>query len=606
VGLGEAPGLVLVVEARGVGCWFAVAEHVASAGEDTGAPCEEGEELTAAQVRNGGEIHGDVVGTYPTNTHGSVGSNPLELSRTDVIEAVIPPPPVQAAMNAALVILDGWGLAPDDQEGRDAVAAAATPNFDRLRDAGAYGTMTAHGRRVGLPQGQMGNSEVGHVHIGAGRVVRQPYTRINDAIADGSIAENEAIVEALDHAAANDGRIHFFGLVSDGGVHSDQAHLHALIELAADHGVDAVTHAFTDGRDTPPKSAVDYLETLEAVIHRAGTGEIATVSGRYYAMDRDHNWGRTRETFDAIVNRTVRYETDSAVAAVEESYARGETDEFVEPTTISGQPALQDGDSAFAFNFRADRTRQLCRLLAGLDTESWPFVLDRPDVQLATMTRYEETYPFPVAFPPMEPELPFGELLSVTDRTQLRVAESEKAPHVTYFFNGGREEPFDGEERRIVPSPDVATYDLQPEMSAPEVTGAAIAAVADAERNPDVLVLNYANPDMVGHTGDFDAAVEAIEAVDTELGRLAEAAEAAGSHLLVTADHGNADDMGTPESPHTAHTFNPVPVTYVSPEGDDGGCSVRAGGSLPDVAPTLLSLLGMEQPDVMTGETLLQ
>ncbi|MEF8800212.1 MAG: 2,3-bisphosphoglycerate-independent phosphoglycerate mutase [Halolamina sp.] len=509
-------------------------------------------------------------------------------------------------MKAALVILDGWGLAPDDQQGRDAVGTAATPNFDRLREKGAYGTMIAHGRRVGLPEDQMGNSEVGHVNIGAGRVVRQPYTRINDAIADGSIAENEAIVDALDHAAANDGRIHFFGLVSDGGVHSDQAHLHALIELAADHGVDAVTHAFTDGRDTPPKSAVDYLETLETVIERAGTGEIVTVSGRYYAMDRDHNWERTRETYDAIVNREARYKTDSAVAAVEESYARGETDEFVQPTTVAGEPALQDGDSAFAFNFRADRTRQLCRLLAGINTEGWPFVLDRPDVHLATMTRYEETYPFSVAFPPKDPEQPFGELLSNAGMSQLRVAESEKAPHVTYFFNGGREEPFDGEERRIVPSPDVATYDLQPKMSAPEVTDAAVAAVVDAERDPDVLVLNYANPDMVGHTGDFDAAVEAVEAVDTELGRLAEAAQAVGSHLLVTADHGNADDMGTPESPHTAHTFNPVPLIYVSAEGDDAGLSIRDGGSLPDVAPTLLLLLGMAQPEVMTGETLLQ
>ncbi|MFB6220290.1 MAG: 2,3-bisphosphoglycerate-independent phosphoglycerate mutase [Halolamina sp.] len=509
-------------------------------------------------------------------------------------------------MDAALVILDGWGLAPPDQTGRDAVAAAETPTFDALCEAGAFGTMTAHGRRIGLPEGQMGNSEVGHVNIGAGRVVRQPYTRINDAVAAGSLGDREAIADALDHAAANDGRIHFFGLVSDGGVHSDQAHLHALIELAADRGVEAVTHAFTDGRDTPPKSGVDYLETLETVVERAGTGGVATVTGRYYAMDRDHNWERTRAAYDAIVNRDARYETDSAVAAAEESYAREETDEFIEPTLVSGGPALQDGDSAFAFNFRADRTRQLCRLLAGVGAEEWPFVLDRPDIYLATMTRYEETYPFPVAFPPKNPERTVGELLAEAGKTQLRVAESEKEPHVTYFFSGGREAPFDGEERRIVASPDVPTYDLQPEMSAPEVTDAAIAAVADAERHPQVLVLNYANPDMVGHTGDFAAAVAAIEAVDTELGRLADAAAAAGSHLLVTADHGNADDMGTPESPHTAHTFNPVPVIYVSPDGDDAGLTVRENGSLPDVAPTLLSLLGIDQPEVMTGASLLE
>jgi 2,3-bisphosphoglycerate-independent phosphoglycerate mutase len=508
-------------------------------------------------------------------------------------------------MDAALVILDGWGLAPDDQPGRDAIGAADTPTFDRLREAGAFGTMTAHGRRVGLPENQMGNSEVGHQHLGAGRVVPQAYTRINDAVTDGSLAETPAVVDALDHAAANDSRVHFFGLVSDGGVHSDQAHLHALIELAAERGVEAVTHAFTDGRDTPPQSAVDYLETLQTVAERAGTGDVATVTGRYYAMDRDHNWERTRQTYDAIVNRKARYEIDSAVAAVEESYARGEDDEFVEPTLVSGGPALADGDSAFAFNFRADRTRQLCRLLSGVNSEGWPFTLDQPEIHLATMTRYEETYPFPVAFPPNDPTETFGELLSTTGRTQLRVAESEKAPHVTYFFSGGREEPFAGEERRIVASPDVPTYDLQPEMSAPEVTDAAVAALADAERTPDALVLNYANPDMVGHTGDFEAAVEAVEAVDTELGRLAEALEAAGSHLVVTADHGNADDMGTEEAPHTAHTFNPVPLIYVSPNGDDGGFEVRAGGSLPDVAPTLLELLGMDQPAVMTGESLL-
>ncbi|GAB7013799.1 2,3-bisphosphoglycerate-independent phosphoglycerate mutase [Halolamina salina] len=509
-------------------------------------------------------------------------------------------------MDAALVVLDGWGLAPDDQAGRDAVGAAATPNFDALREAGAFGTMTAHGRRVGLPEGQMGNSEVGHTHLGAGRVVKQPYTRINDAIAADELGEIDAISDAFEYAADHDGRVHFAGLVSDGGVHSDQAHLHALIELAAERGVDAVTHAFTDGRDTPPKSGVEYLTELQRVIDEHGTGHVATVTGRYYAMDRDHNWERTRETYDAIVNRKARYETGSAVAAVEESYERGETDEFVEPTLVSEGPALEDGDSVIAFNFRADRTRQLCRLLGGVNTDGWPFELDRPETRLTTMTRYEETYPFPVAFPPNDPDRTLGELWAESGRTQLRVAESEKEPHVTYFFNGGRESPFDGERRRIVASPDVATYDLQPEMSAAEVTDAAVAAIADDERHPDALVLNYANPDMVGHTGDFDAAVEAVEAVDRELGRLADAVAEAGAHLLVTADHGNADDMGTPESPHTAHTFNPVPLIYVSPDGDADGRSIRDGGSLPDVAPTILSLLGREQPEEMTGESLFE
>jgi len=508
-------------------------------------------------------------------------------------------------MDAALVILDGWGLAPDGQSGRDAVGAAATPNFDTLRADGAFGTMTAHGRRVGLPEGQMGNSEVGHIHMGAGRVVKQPYTRINDAIAADELGDIDAISGAFDYAAAHDGRVHFIGLVSDGGVHSDQAHLHALIELAAKQGVDAVTHAFTDGRDTAPKGGEEYLADLESVIDTAETGHVATVTGRYYAMDRDHNWERTRETYDAIVNREARYETNSAVAAVRESYERDETDEFVEPTLISGAPALQDGDAVIAFNFRADRTRQLCRMLGGVGADEWPVDLDRPEIRLATMTRYEETYPFPVAFPPNNPDQTLGELYAEAGMAQLRVAESEKEPHVTYFFSGGRESPFDDEERRVVASPDVPTYDHQPEMSAPEVTDAAIATITDDERHPEALVLNYANPDMVGHTGDFDAAVEAVEAVDRELGRLAEAVADANAHLLVTADHGNADDMGTPESPHTAHTFNPVPVIYVSPDGDHGGRHVREGGSLPDVAPTILSLLGMEQPEAMTGESLL-
>jgi len=509
-------------------------------------------------------------------------------------------------MDAALVILDGWGLAPDDQPGRDAVGAATTPNFDALREAGAFGTMTAHGRRVGLPEGQMGNSEVGHMHLGAGRVVKQPFTRINDTIAAGELGEIDAIAEAFEYAADTDGRVHFAGLVSDGGVHSDQSHLYALIELAAERGVDAVTHAFTDGRDTPPKSGADYLGDLQRTIEQHETGHVATVTGRYYAMDRDHNWERTRKAYDAIVNRDARYETDSAVAAVEESYERGETDEFVEPTLISGAPALADGDAVIAFNFRADRARQLCRLLSGVGTDEWPFTLDRPDVRLTTMTRYEETYPFPVAFPPNEPERTLGELWADAGMTQLRVAESEKEPHVTYFFNGGRDRPFDGEQRRIVASPDVPTYDHQPEMSAAEVTDAAVAAVAEGDPQLDALVLNYANPDMVGHTGDFDAAVAAVEAVDRELGRLADVLADAGAHLLVTADHGNADDMGTPESPHTAHTFNPVPVIYVSPDGDADGRAIREGGSLPDVAPTILSLLGMSQPDEMTGESLFE
>ncbi|WP_435144432.1 2,3-bisphosphoglycerate-independent phosphoglycerate mutase [Halobaculum sp. P14] len=507
-------------------------------------------------------------------------------------------------MKAALVILDGWGLG--DHDRRDAVAAAETPNFDRLRGAGAFGTLTAYGRDVGLPDDQMGNSEVGHVNIGAGRTVYQEYTRINDAIDAGEFADNDAISRAFDHAADTGGRVHFLGLVSDGGVHSDQRHLHALIEAAADRGVDAVTHAFTDGRDTAPQSGERFLRDLEAAVDEHGTGDVATVSGRYYAMDRDQNWERTELAYVAIVNREAPHEADSAVDAVTDSYDRGDTDEFVEPTLVDDRPALTDGDSAVFFNFRSDRARQLTRLLADIRPEDWAaegVETAPPDVELVTMTEYDATFDLPVAFPPHQPEDTLGEVLAAAGLTQLRVAESEKYAHVTYFLNGGREVEFDGEKRRIVESPDVPTYDETPEMSAAEVTDTALAAI-DAD-NPDVLVLNYANPDMVGHTGDFDAAVAAVEAVDRELGRLADAVRGAGGHLLVTADHGNADDMGTAKDPHTAHTFAPVPFVYVAPDGTAGGRSVRSGGSLVDIAPTLLELVGVDEPDAMTGESLL-
>ncbi|WP_162224415.1 2,3-bisphosphoglycerate-independent phosphoglycerate mutase [Halorussus amylolyticus] len=523
-------------------------------------------------------------------------------------------------MKAALIVLDGWGLGSDDG-GRNAVEAAETPNFDRLAETGAYGTLTVSGRRVGLPEGQMGNSEVGHLNIGAGRVVRQEYTRITDAIEAGELGDNRAIDSAFEYARENDGRVHFLGLVSDGGVHSDQKHLYALIELAAERGVEAVTHAFTDGRDTPPKSGAGYLAELREVIDREGTGDVATVSGRYYAMDRDQNWERTKRAYDAIVEREADHTAETAVEAVERSYDRGDTDEFVDPTLVAGGPALDAGDSALFFNFRSDRARQLTRMLADIDPV-WEFDTDPPEILLATMTEYDAEFDLPVAFAPHQPEDTLGEVLSENRLTQLRIAESEKYAHVTYFLNGGREVEFEGERREIVASPDVPTYDLKPEMSAPEVTDTAISVVESDD--PDVLVLNYANPDMVGHTGDFDAAVEAVEAVDAQLGRLVDAIENAGGHVLVTADHGNADDMGTPDDPHTAHTYNPVPFVYLAPEDEDGvsarsargdaertqgdrsgGKTVREGGSLCDIAPTMLELLGVEQPKAMTGRTLL-
>ncbi|MFC7113696.1 2,3-bisphosphoglycerate-independent phosphoglycerate mutase [Natronoarchaeum sp. GCM10025703] len=504
-------------------------------------------------------------------------------------------------MDAALVILDGWGIGEHDR--RDAVKAADTPNFERLADTGAYGTLEVAGRRVGLPDGQMGNSEVGHLNIGAGRVVYQEYTRINDAINDSSFQSNDAIQTAFDHAEANDGRVHFMGLVSDGGVHSSQEHLHALIEMAAEHGVEATTHAFMDGRDTAPHGGEGYLEDLEAAVERHGTGEIATVTGRYYAMDRDQNWERTRRAYDAIVNREGDHTAESAVEAVRQSYDRDTTDEFVEPTTIEGGEALDDGDSVVFFNFRSDRARQLTRMLADIRPE-WEFETSPPDITVTTMTQYDKTFDVPVAFPPDQPEDVLGEVLANTGKTQLRLAESEKYAHVTYFLNGGREVEFEGEIREIVESPDVPTYDLQPEMSAPEVTDTAIDVLGSDD--PDAMVLNYANADMVGHTGDFEAATEAVEAVDEQLGRLADALEEYDANVLVTADHGNADDMGTEDDPHTAHTYNLVPFLYISPDGDDDGKTIREGGSLCDLAPTMLDLMDIDQPEVMTGENLLE
>ncbi|MEY7851564.1 2,3-bisphosphoglycerate-independent phosphoglycerate mutase [Natrarchaeobius sp. A-rgal3] len=561
-------------------------------------------------------------------------------------------------MEAALIVLDGWGLGTGD--GRNAVEAAETPNFDRLAETGASGRLEVAGRRVGLPDGQMGNSEVGHLNIGAGRVVYQEYTRISDSIADGSFRENDAINAAFDDARDRDGRVHFLGLVSDGGVHSDQDHLHALIELAADRGVEAVTHAITDGRDTSPTGGRKYLETLEEVIDEYGTGQVATVSGRYYAMDRDQNWERTKRAYDAIVNREAEYEAASALEAVEQSYDRGETDEFLEPTLIReahsasdgdrrsrerDRPALEDGDSVVWFNFRSDRARQLTRMLADIRSEDWTgqFETSPPDVEVVTLTQYDETFDLPVAYPPNQPKNVLGEVLADEGKTQLRIAESEKYAHVTYFLNGGREVEFDGEIREIVESPDVPTYDLQPEMSAPEVTDTAIAFIQGETRpeeaslngerggtirergDPDVLVLNYANPDMVGHTGDYEAAIEAVEAVDEQLGRLVDELESAGAHVLITADHGNADEMGTEAEPHTAHTYNDVPFVYLAPgassgtdlenangeerpvsDGTDGGYTVREGGTLADLAPTLLRAIGVDRPPEMTGEPLLE
>jgi 2,3-bisphosphoglycerate-independent phosphoglycerate mutase len=518
-------------------------------------------------------------------------------------------------MKLGLVVLDGLGLNPDETA-RNAVAAADTPTVDGLWETAAAGRLDPSGRRVGLPAGQMGNSEVGHLNIGAGRVLVQESARITDAIArwrgqesafeepvDPPLDENEAIADAFDYVEETGGRLHLLGLVSDGGVHSYQSHLHSLVELAADRGIDATTHAFTDGRDTAPKSGTGYLDELQTHTEDCGTGGVSTVSGRYYAMDRDENWERTKRAYDALVSREAEYSADSAVEAVESSYDRGTTDEFVKPTLVEGGHAIEDGDAVIFVNFRSDRARQLTRMLADIEP-AWAFDTKPPETHLVTMTQYDETFDLPVAFGPNRPENTLGAVLAANDLTQLRIAETEKYPHVTYFLNGGREVEFEGEAREIVPSPDVPTYDQQPEMSAAEVTDRAIAHIEESD--PDVVVLNYANPDMVGHTGDFDAAVEAVEAVDANLARLLDAFAAAGADAIVTADHGNADDMGTAEQPHTAHTTNPVPVFYRDTAGTDGGRTIRAGGTLADIAPTMLELLGVDNPPEMTGESLLE
>ena len=516
-------------------------------------------------------------------------------------------------MDVGLVILDGWGLNPDD-DGRDAVATARTPVFDRLWDEQAGARLRTDGQHVGLPEGQMGNSEVGHLTIGAGRVCRQESTRITDAIerwrdgpsegstdgtaTDPPLGANPALCDGLAFAREHGGRVHLLGLVSDGGVHAYQRHIHALVEFVAEAALEPVVHAFTDGRDTDPTDGESFVADLENYTEEHG-GRVATVSGRYYAMDRDENWERTHRAYAAMVERESEFTADTATGAVAAAYDRGTTDEFVEPTCVEGGPRVVDGDAVVFCNFRADRARQLTRMLAGIDPD-WPMDLDQPELCLVTMTEYDDRFDLPVAFEPTQPEATLGETLARHGYSQLRIAETEKYAHVTYFLNGGRETQFDGEHREIVPSPDVPTYDRQPEMSAPEVTDRALERVEPV----DVLVLNYANPDMVGHTGEFDAAVTAIEAVDTELGRLLEAFDANEAHALVTADHGNADEMGTAQRPHTAHTTNPVPFVYRPPESVSVETSAR-DGALADLAPTLLDVLGVDTPAEMTGRSLL-
>jgi 2,3-bisphosphoglycerate-independent phosphoglycerate mutase len=497
----------------------------------------------------------------------------------------------------ALIILDGWGLA--EPGPGNAISLAETPVFDRLWGEFPHTQLSAQGPDVGLPVGQMGNSEVGHLNLGAGAIVKQDLARIDDAVADGSFFENEALLAACEKARSSPrGRLHLLGLVSDGGVHSGWDHIQACIELASQEGVpDVVFHAFTDGRDTLPHGGRGYLAELESWLRAAG--RVGTVGGRYYAMDRDTRWERTKLAYDAIVHAS-GLRAASSSEAIETAYEREETDEFVKPTVIGDYDGVAPGDVGIFVNFRPDRARQMTRALAepGFDEFSRA---GGATIDLTTMTSYRKGWPYPVAFPEERPKTTLAQTISEAGGLQLHVAETEKYAHVTYFFNGGREEELAGEEHCLVESPrDVPTYDHKPEMSA---AAAAAAFVGHwREHTYRFGIINFANPDMVGHTGVIPAAVAAVEAVDGRLGEVVEAVTAKGGACIVTADHGNCDHMLEPDgSPNTAHSLNPVPLIVTAP-----GLELRDGGILADVAPTALQLLGIPQPEAMTGRSLIK
>ena len=503
------------------------------------------------------------------------------------------------ATSAALIILDGWGLAPDGPG--NAVSLSKTPVFDELWDSYPHTQLTACGRAVGLPEGQMGNSEVGHLNLGAGSVVMQDLTRIDVAVERGELSHNPVLREAFTEAD----RVHLIGLLSDGGVHSGWSHLEGLIGLGAELGVpDLVLHAFTDGRDTLPHAGAGFLATVEGWMARAGAGRVGSVVGRYYAMDRDRRWDRIQLAYDLLVHGRAEHSAATGEAAARAAYEREETDEFIMPVLVGDEALIRPGDSVFGFNFRPDRMREITRALAepGFDE------IDRggvsPIERYACMTQYVEGWPYPVAFLPEHPATTISSVIAARGARQLHVSETEKYPHVTYFFNGGEETPCEGERRELVPSPrDVPTYDYKPEMSARESSAAFVDAwQADS---PTFGIINFANADMVGHTGVIPAAVKAIETVDECLARVVGAVHASGGACFITADHGNADHMLEPDgSPNTAHSLNPVPVV-VTVSDPTHALSLRGGGVLADVAPTMLELLGIEQPAAMTGRSLI-
>jgi 2,3-bisphosphoglycerate-independent phosphoglycerate mutase len=496
-------------------------------------------------------------------------------------DAGLDAPPRIPFSQVALIILDGWGLAPDGPG--NAISLADTPVFDALWEQHPHTQLTAEGEAVGLPAGQMGNSEVGHLNLGAGAIVPQDLARIDKAIEDGSLADNETLQAAMREAP----RVHLIGLVSTGGVHSSERHLKALVELAGRWQVDdLVVHAFTDGRDTSPTSGAGSLAELERWLD--GVGRVGSVVGRYYAMDRDDRWDRTEKAVKLLVDGEGDHHANTGEQAVRDAYERDETDEFITPTTVDEEARIRPGDSVIAFNFRPDRMRQITRKLSE--------TVDR----YTTMASYDEDWDFPILFPPKRPEITIAKIISDLGKRQLHVAETEKYPHVTYFFNGGEEDPFEGEVRDLVPSPrDVPTYDHKPEMSAREAADAFVRHWEADE--PAFAIINFANPDMVGHTGVIEAAVKAVETVDACLGEVVEAVHGSGGACVVTADHGNCDHMLDEDgSVNTAHSLNPVPFIVTA-----DGRALDGEGILADVAPTILALLGIDQPEQMTGRSLL-
>ena len=498
------------------------------------------------------------------------------------------------------MILDGWGIG--NHSHADVIYNTPTPYWDYLLKTYPHSQLQASGENVGLPDGQMGNSEVGHLNIGAGRIVYQDLVKINKACADNSILQNKEIVSAFSYARDNGKNIHFMGLTSNGGVHSSLDHLFKLCDIAKEYGLEnTFIHCFMDGRDVPPTSGAEYIDELQQELDKIGVGKIATVSGRYYAMDRDNRWERVVKAYDAMVNGE-GVKAPDPVAMMHQSYADGVTDEFTVPAVVTENATIRSGDSVIFFNFRPDRARELTRALVDPDFAGFRRKKGFFPLVYICMTQYDATMPnVEVAYKPEDLTNTFGEYISKQGLTQLRIAETEKYAHVTFFFNGGVEAPYPGEDRVLIPSPKVATYDMQPEMSAYLVTDEVVERIKSGKY--DVIILNYANCDMVGHTGVFEAAVKAVETVDTCVGRMLAAIEEMGGRAFVTADHGNADRMTDEEGkPFTAHTTNPVPFILIN---YDPAYTLKEGGCLADLAPTLIDMMGLEKPAEMTGHSLL-